>query len=78
MAERSEGQTVSESDAIKEMHQFNLPPDRDEEAKCGRSSCKAPGATFWNPSTRDWYCEFCANKLNHFSPGLCIKVEPKK
>jgi len=35
---------------------------------CNRRACQAPGATFWNPSTRAHYCRSCAGKINHANP----------
>ena len=31
---------------------------------CNRSACRAEGATYWNTSTRAYYCEKCANSIN--------------
>lgn len=40
--------------------------------KCNRAACQRPGPTWWNPSTRAWYCPRCARAINEHSPGLCI------
>lgn len=32
---------------------------------CNRTSCQAPGAFWFNHSTRAYYCEACAGILNH-------------
>lgn len=39
--------------------------------RCARNACQRPGATFWNSSTRDWYCRRCALAINEHAPGLC-------
>ena len=40
---------------------------------CARSACKEPGADHWNPSTRAFYCEPCARKINEGAGyRLCI------
>lgn len=31
---------------------------------CNRSACRAPNPTYWNTSTRAWYCEKCAKAIN--------------
>lgn len=44
--------------------------------RCARSSCNViMGAWWWNKSTRLWYCEDCARKINRHSPGLCVVSE---
>lgn len=38
------------------------------QGNCNRTACQAPGATWYNHSTRLYYCEICAgmiNKMNH-------------
>lgn len=35
---------------------------------CNRTACQAPGATYWNSSTRAYYCRKCAALINH-QPG---------
>lgn len=39
---------------------------------CARTACRKPEATWWNPSTRAYYCRSCALKINEYSPGLCV------
>jgi hypothetical protein len=51
---------------------------------CNRGSCQEPGATFFNRSTKMYYCEDCAAKINSYaetkeycmetfgSPELCV------
>jgi hypothetical protein len=34
---------------------------------CNRSSCLAPGADWYNHSTRKFYCHRCAIDLNHYN-----------
>lgn len=34
------------------------------EGNCNRLSCQAPGAIFYNKSTRKFYCEACAEAIN--------------
>lgn len=38
---------------------------------CARSACKKPGANYFNASTRQYYCESCAKRINETAPGLC-------
>lgn len=56
---------------------------------CKRTACQKPlviGETYFNQSTRGFYCEACAIKLNRtnevdakrlYNGPLCIKQEPK-
>lgn len=44
---------------------------------CNRTACQQPGAVWWNSSTRAYYCQSCARKINEFSEkadgyALCI------
>ncbi|WP_407543748.1 hypothetical protein Q0M94_28505 (plasmid) [Deinococcus radiomollis] len=44
---------------------------------CNRQACQQPGATFYNTSTRAWYCPECARKINFWSlldhnEAICI------
>lgn len=46
---------------------------------CNRRDCQAPGATWYNSSTRAHYCRKCARKINHWSRKdegvlLCVEV----
>lgn len=42
--------------------------------KCNRSACETGlPATWWNSSTRAFYCATCARQINRFSPGLCVE-----
>ena len=34
---------------------------------CNRQACQKPPATYFNNSTKAWYCEKCADELNHWS-----------
>lgn len=34
---------------------------------CNRTACQQPGAVWWNSSTRAFYCQSCARKINEFS-----------
>lgn len=31
---------------------------------CNRTACRAPGARWWNSSTRKYYCVECACRIN--------------
>ncbi len=31
---------------------------------CNVTSCQAPGAMYYNKSTKKYYCERCANEIN--------------
>lgn len=42
---------------------------------CNRTVCKKPNALWWNTSTRRYYCEDCARRINLHNPGLCIKLK---
>jgi hypothetical protein len=46
------------------------------DALCNRRACKAPGANWWNPHTRAWYCRPCAIAINHALQGplFCVRV----
>lgn len=39
---------------------------------CNRTACRAIPATWFNASTRAFYCRECARKINEYAPGLCI------
>ncbi len=40
---------------------------------CNRTACQKPGATWWNISTRAYYCPSCAHILNRENgEGLCV------
>jgi len=51
---------------------------------CNRTACQAPGASFFNRSTKMYYCADCAGAINSFkdtqaycvetfgSPELCV------
>lgn len=46
---------------------------------CNRSACRSPDdVTWWNQSTRAWYCSVCADLINNGrngvggTPWLCI------
>lgn len=45
------------------------PPRPDE--PCRRAACRRPGATWWNRSTRAYYCGECARGINKGAQGLC-------
>jgi hypothetical protein len=47
----------------------------DLEKLCARTACKKPGAAWWNLSTRDWYCQDCAEKINE-AAGHKICLHP--
>lgn len=47
-------------------------PASDAPVLCARSACRAPGATWWNTSTRAYYCTPCAHRINEGAPGLCV------
>lgn len=34
---------------------------------CNRQACQRPGATWFNSSTRAYYCKKCAAKINYWS-----------
>lgn len=34
---------------------------------CNVTACQKPGATWWNTSTRAYYCAHCANEINRWS-----------
>jgi hypothetical protein len=51
---------------------------------CNRTACQKPNATYYNHSTRKYYCKKCANMLNDynrkeafelFGHDLCTKGE---
>lgn len=34
---------------------------------CNVTACQRPGATWWNTSTRAYYCRSCADEINRWS-----------
>lgn len=43
-------------------------PDKGRKGgSCNRVDCQRPGATWFNSSTRAWYCPECAKKINYWS-----------
>jgi hypothetical protein len=40
--------------------------------RCQRKACGRPGATYFNTSTRAYYCPSCAKAINEYAPGLCV------
>lgn len=53
---------------------------------CNRTTCQIPGATWFNHSTRTYYCRHCAYEINHynrsaalrlFGHDLCTKGQPE-
>lgn len=49
-------------------HQGPDKPDKGwRGGSCNRTDCQQPGATFYNTSTRRWYCPACARKINDFA-----------
>ena len=42
----------------------NKPDKGLEDGSCNRTACQAPGATWFNHSTRAWYCRPCAHLIN--------------
>lgn len=52
---------------------------------CNRTACQDPGANFFNRSTKAYYCEYCARRINNFddtrkycqetfgNPDLCVR-----
>jgi hypothetical protein len=42
--------------------------------RCNRGACDTGlPATWWNTSTRAYYCVTCARQINAYSPGLCVE-----
>ncbi len=45
--------------------QTDLKPDKGRKnGSCNVTACQAPGATFFNKSTRAYYCAGCAKEIN--------------
>jgi hypothetical protein len=49
---------------------------------CNRTACRAPGATWFNTSTRKHYCRRCAGLINRAAQQygeqrLCVAPEDK-
>jgi len=45
--------------------QTELKPDKGRKnGSCNVRACQAPGATFFNKSTRAYYCAGCAKEIN--------------
>lgn len=46
--------------------------------KCNRTACQCdltPGYRWWNTSTRAFYCQRCAFRINESNPVLCIRED---
>lgn len=39
--------------------------------KCFRAVCKNQNAIFYNASTKEYYCQSCARRINEQAPRLC-------
>lgn len=39
-----------------------------KDGHCNRSACLQPGATWFNHSTKKWYCAYCAHLINEANP----------
>ena len=46
----------------------NNPDKGHRNGSCNVTACQGPGATFFNQSTRAWYCPKCASEINDFKP----------
>lgn len=45
-----------------------LKPDKGHHnGSCNRAACQKPGANWFNHSTRAYYCESCAEKINYWA-----------
>lgn len=44
--------------------------------KCNRTACKQPHEGFWNPSTRAYYCQKCANAINEGMTYPLLVIHP--
>jgi hypothetical protein len=49
-----------------------MPKKGEEGGRCNRTVCANFPATWWNPSTRAYYCPACARHINEYNPGLCV------
>ncbi len=38
-----------------------------QDGNCNVTACQKPGATWWNTSTRAYYCPHCASEINRWS-----------
>jgi len=38
-----------------------------KDGNCNITACQKPGATWWNISTRAYYCAYCASEINRWS-----------
>jgi hypothetical protein len=41
---------------------------------CNRTACQQPEATWYNHSTRAYYCEPCAQNLNFYSKADAMRL----
>ena len=42
--------------------------------RCNRGACETGlPPTWWNSSTRAFYCATCAKQINAYNPGLCVE-----
>jgi hypothetical protein len=63
---------------------MHIPTRNNRGGRCFRASCRAPGATWFNKSSRAYYCQSCARKINDANPDarslygapLCEEVAP--
>ena len=44
---------------------------------CNRSSCQAPGAVYFNRSTRKFYCRQCAATINEANGEELCTLDPE-
>jgi hypothetical protein len=51
---------------------------RGAETQCNRNGCRDAGATWWNSSTRRFYCRRCARLINQHAPGLCFDAGARR
>jgi hypothetical protein len=46
--------------------------------RCNRTACQNElymVKRWWNSSTRAWYCQSCAFRINETSPDLCVRED---
>lgn len=68
------------------MEQSTKPGKGEHNGSCNRTACQAPGANYYNHSTRKYYCEPCAILINNanrqdamrmFGHDLCTLKQPE-
>ena len=66
-ADRAANQAASQATEVRyqpDEHDVTNPHTHDKGGLCNREACQSPGAYWYNHSTRRYYCDACAHRLN--------------